>query len=164
MAWMLRRFFFAKPISKVWVDCMLIVHRYLKVFQEAMEVLLIYSYVQAWIALHVFSPAVVLVAHSFSDIIVEFVHTHVRTYVSMHHCKHMVAWHWRIIRRLVGRCWANVLFPTSVPVASSSLLGEHLAISPTCEVGVAGLSPRRTNCKRARNGLGMPLHDFTAKP
>ena len=48
---------------------------------------------------------------------------------------------WRIIRRLVKWCWADVVFPASAPVPKNQthslqwgLLGEDLVICPTCEV------------------------------
>ena len=70
-------------------------------------------------------------------------------------------------------CWPDVVFPASAPVPSTSqpkkqtyslpwvLLGEDLVISPTCEVGVAGLIPGKTNCERAWIGPEIPLHDFS---
>ena len=41
-------------------------------------------------------------------------------------------------------------------------MGENLVISPTCEVGVVG--SLRTNCERAQNGPGIPLHGLSAGP
>ena len=69
----------------------------------------------------------------------------------------------RIIWRLMQRCWADVVFPVSAPVPSSSqpkkqtissqlvLLGEDLLISL-----------KWINCKRAWYGPGLiPLHGFS---
>ena len=69
-----------------------------------------------------------------------------------------------------------VVFPASAPVPSSSqpkkqthslqwvLLGEDLVIYPTCEVGVAGLVPGRTNCEMAWIGPGIPRCGFSNQP
>ena len=44
------------------------------------------------------------------------------------------------------------------------VLEEDLVISPTCEEGVDGTFPRKTNGEMAWNGPGIPFHGFSAQP
>ena len=53
----------------------------------------------------------------------------------------------------------EVVFPASAPIPSSSQPKKH-----THSWGFAGLIPGRTNCNRAWNGPGIPLHGFSAYP
>ena len=75
---------------------------------------------------------------------------------------------------VLGKCSISCI---CTPVPSSSqpkkqthslqwvLLGEDLVSSPsTCEVGVAGSIPGRTDCERAWIGPGIPLHNLSDQP